>query len=64
MKDRPQLSVVVPLYNEEECVMPLNASLVQVCEQLNVLYEFIFVDDEAKIRPFRGLGGFMEAIYG
>jgi glycosyltransferase involved in cell wall biosynthesis len=52
MKDRPQLSVVVPLYNEEECVMPLYASLVQVCEQLNVPYELIFVDDGSQDQTF------------
>jgi glycosyltransferase involved in cell wall biosynthesis len=45
MKDRPQLSVVVPVYNEEDCVMSLYASLVEACEQLHVLYELIFVDD-------------------
>jgi glycosyltransferase involved in cell wall biosynthesis len=52
MKDRPQLSVVVPLYNEEECVMPLYASLVEACDQLNVLYELIFVDDGSQDQTF------------
>jgi glycosyltransferase involved in cell wall biosynthesis len=52
MKDRPQLSVVVPLYNEEECVMPLYASLVEVCDQLNVPYELIFVDDGSQDQTF------------
>jgi glycosyltransferase involved in cell wall biosynthesis len=52
MKDRPQLSVVIPLYNEEECVMPLYASLVEVCDQLNVLYELIFVDDGSQDQTF------------
>jgi glycosyltransferase involved in cell wall biosynthesis len=52
MKDRPQLSVVVPLYNEEECVMPLYASLAEACDQLNVLYELIFVDDGSQDQTF------------
>ena len=52
MKDRPQLSVVVPVYNEDECVMPLYASLVQACDQLNVLYELIFVDDGSQDQTF------------
>jgi glycosyltransferase involved in cell wall biosynthesis len=52
MKDRPQLSVVIPLYNEEECVMPLYASLVEACDQLNVLYELIFVDDGSQDQTF------------
>jgi glycosyltransferase involved in cell wall biosynthesis len=52
MKDRPQLSVVVPLYNEEECVMPLYASLVEACDRLNVLYELIFVDDGSQDQTF------------
>lgn len=55
MKDRPQLSVVVPLYNEEECVMPLYASLVEACDQLNVLYELIFVDDGSQDQTFPSL---------
>jgi glycosyltransferase involved in cell wall biosynthesis len=52
MKDRPQLSVVIPLYNEEECVMPLYASLIQVCDQLNAPYELIFVDDGSQDQTF------------
>src|SRR5687768_12148688 len=55
MNDRPQVSVVVPLYNEEESVMPLYVSLVEICEQLNVLYEIIFVDDGSKDRTFARL---------
>jgi glycosyltransferase involved in cell wall biosynthesis len=52
MEGRPQLSVVVPLYNEEQCVIPLYASLVEVCDQLNVLYELIFVDDGSHDQTF------------
>jgi glycosyltransferase involved in cell wall biosynthesis len=52
MKDRPQLSVVVPVYNEEECVIPLYASLVDACDQLDVPYELIFVDDGSQDQTF------------
>ena len=39
------LSIVVPLYNEEESVEKLLASLLEVVEQFDFLYEIIFVDD-------------------
>jgi glycosyltransferase involved in cell wall biosynthesis len=44
MKDM-DLSIVIPLYNEEECVNALYASLKVVCDRLNLKYEIIFVDD-------------------
>jgi glycosyltransferase involved in cell wall biosynthesis len=52
MKNRPQLSVVVPLYNEEGCVVPLHASLVEVCDQVASSYELIFVDDGSDDQTF------------
>ena len=39
------LSVVVPIYNEEECINLLYASLKEVCGRLSLDYEIIFVDD-------------------
>jgi len=39
------LSIVVPLYNEEESVEKLLASLLEVVKQFDFSYEIIFVDD-------------------
>ena len=39
------LSIVVPLYNEEESVEKLLAGILDAMEQLDFLYEIIFVDD-------------------
>ena len=39
------LSIVVPLYNEEESVEKLLAALLEVGKQFNFPYEIIFVDD-------------------
>jgi len=39
------LSIVVPLYNEEESVEELVSNIVEVGEQLNFTYEIILVDD-------------------
>jgi glycosyltransferase involved in cell wall biosynthesis len=39
------LSIVVPLYNEEESVEKLHASIINVTKQFDFPYEIIFVDD-------------------
>lgn len=44
-KTQRQLSVVIPVYNEEESLRPLYDSLHPVCSGLGHDYEIIFVDD-------------------
>lgn len=39
------ISVVVPVYNEEENVGPLHAEIVEVCQKHGYRFEVIFVDD-------------------
>jgi glycosyltransferase involved in cell wall biosynthesis len=39
------ISVVVPIYNEEDNVQKLHQKIVESCSQLNKTYEIIFVDD-------------------
>ncbi len=39
------ISIVIPLYNEEECINHLFASVTQVMGELNREYEIIFIDD-------------------
>lgn len=42
---RPALSIIVPLYNEQESVRPLHAAIVQAMGQLGRSFEMVFVDD-------------------
>lgn len=39
------ISVVVPLYNEEQSLMPLSLSIRDALDRTNSIYEVIFVDD-------------------
>ncbi|MBX5460388.1 MAG: glycosyltransferase family 2 protein [Steroidobacteraceae bacterium] len=41
----PDLSVVVPLFNEQESVVPLHTALVQALEPLGITFEIVLVDD-------------------
>ncbi|MDB5596733.1 MAG: putative enzyme [Hyphomicrobiales bacterium] len=43
--DRPELSVVVPVFNESENLEPLVASLVPILERSVSSYEIVFIDD-------------------
>ena len=52
----PELSVVVPLHNEEDNVGPLHAELTAALSALGVSYELIFVDDGSRDRTFVRLG--------
>ncbi len=42
---RIDISVVVPLYNEEQSLMPLSLSIRDALDRMNSTYEVIFVDD-------------------
>ena len=42
------LSVVVPLFNEEESVRPLYAAIVAGVEPLGVSFEIVLVDDGSR----------------
>src|SRR3989344_3468399 len=43
--DSPYLSIVIPLYNEEEVIPELIKQLLSVCQSLNRPFEIILVDD-------------------
>jgi glycosyltransferase involved in cell wall biosynthesis len=45
VSDTPVLSIVIPVYNEEESVLPLYQSNQAACDPLGKAYEIIFVDD-------------------
>jgi glycosyltransferase involved in cell wall biosynthesis len=42
------LSVVLPVYNEEENVLPVHEELVEVLKSLGLRYEIIYVDDGSR----------------
>ncbi len=45
---QPEISVVVPVYNEEENLAELYARLCQVLDQLEPNYEIVFIDDGSR----------------
>ncbi|MET0533099.1 MAG: glycosyltransferase family 2 protein [Steroidobacter sp.] len=45
---RPRLSIIVPLYNEEESIRPLYAAIVQALGDIGCTFEMVFVDDGSK----------------
>lgn len=55
--DEIELSIVIPLFNEEECVEPLYAQLKEALEPLGRSYEIIIVDDGSTDRSFELLKG-------
>jgi glycosyltransferase involved in cell wall biosynthesis len=44
----PELSVVVPLYNEEESLLPLYRAITAAVAPLGVSFEIVFVDDGSR----------------
>ena len=48
-----ELSIVVPVYNEEENIYELYERLIQVLSSLNLTYEIILVDDGSKDHSFQ-----------
>ena len=44
------LSIVLPIYNEEESLPELMEELYSVCNSINKNYEIIFVDDNSRDR--------------
>lgn len=47
-RNRPDFSVVIPLFNEEENLLELSRRVIRSAEQLQVEYEVIFVNDGSK----------------
>ena len=48
MREKIELSIVVPVYNEEESTPVLCEEILQACESLGVRHEIIFIDDGSK----------------
>ncbi len=54
------ISIVVPLYNEQDTVRPLYARLTEVLNRLGESYELVFVDDGSRDQT----AGILDEIYG
>ena len=39
------LSIVIPLYNEDKSIEELNSSIVNVINNMDLIYEIIYIDD-------------------
>ena len=52
MKENPAISIVVPVYNEEDNVELLYHKIHQACSLLGASYEIIIVDDGSRDRTF------------
>lgn len=52
MRNRPVISVVVPVFNEEESILLLYERIQNACDPPGISYEIIFVDDGSRDRTF------------
>jgi glycosyltransferase involved in cell wall biosynthesis len=52
MTEKAAISIVIPVYNEEESIPPLWRSVRRACEPLGNRYEVIFVDDGSRDKTF------------
>jgi glycosyltransferase involved in cell wall biosynthesis len=50
--DKTAVSIIIPVYNEEESILPLCQSVRRACELLGKPYEVIFVDDGSRDKTF------------
>jgi glycosyltransferase involved in cell wall biosynthesis len=57
MSFEPDLSVIVPFYNEEESIAAMHAAIVQAIEPLGISFEMVFVDDGSRDRTLEVADG-------
>ena len=55
--EHPEISIIIPLYNEEESLIELYQKLTPVLKTLNKTYEIIFIDDGSTDNSFEVLQG-------
>jgi glycosyltransferase involved in cell wall biosynthesis len=55
MTSTPELSIVVPLYNEESNVVPLFDELTKTLRAAGISYELLLVDDGSRDRTFEAV---------
>jgi glycosyltransferase involved in cell wall biosynthesis len=52
VNENPALSIVVPVYNEEDGLLALYAEIKRAAESLGISYEIVFTDDGSRDRTF------------
>jgi len=57
MPEKPDLSIVVPLFDEEDNVKKLHAEITAVLDKLNKSYEIIFVNDGSADKTLENCAG-------
>jgi len=57
MSLQPDLSVIVPFYNEEESIAAMHAAIVEAVEPLGISFEMVFVDDGSRDRTLEVADG-------
>jgi len=55
MRDKTELSIVIPVYNEEKNLKILYKELEEVLKNLGKTYEIIFIDDGSEDKSFEVL---------
>jgi glycosyltransferase involved in cell wall biosynthesis len=61
MTSAPDLSVIVPFYNEEESIAAMHAAIVAAVEPLGIPFEMVFVDDGSRDRTLEVATGIARA---
>jgi undecaprenyl-phosphate 4-deoxy-4-formamido-L-arabinose transferase len=61
MSDKPYITIVIPVYNEEGNLQPLFDRLLPVMQKLGKPFEIIFTDDGSRDRSLNILKGFATA---
>jgi len=60
LEDRPYITIVIPVHNEEETLEELYRRLTNALDLLNKSYEIIFINDGSKDRSSQILQGFYQ----
>ncbi|MFH0881499.1 MAG: glycosyltransferase family 2 protein [bacterium] len=61
MKNRPRITVLIPLFNEEESLPHLKTAIDEVLDREKIKAELLFVDDGSTDRSAEILAGFAQA---
>ncbi len=57
MGQTPAVSIVIPVYNEQENVALLHRAVHSACDRIGLPYEIVFIDDGSRDKTFKVLSG-------